>query len=79
MAANDLKTETDYYLDKLGFEHDLPMPCWEFISFGKYKLMLGECTERVYTLFGRKRRSGLCGIDATRGRYTVQVNRLGLW
>jgi hypothetical protein len=52
MAANDLKTETDYYLGKLGFEHDLPIPCWEFISFGKYKLMLGECTEpRVHTVW----------------------------
>lgn len=43
LAAKDLKIETDYYIDKLGFDRDFTAPGWEFLSFGDFKVMLGEC------------------------------------
>jgi uncharacterized glyoxalase superfamily protein PhnB len=47
VAVKDLKVETDYYLDKLGFERDFIAPGWEFLSFGDFKLMLGECPDEM--------------------------------
>ncbi len=47
LAVKDLKIETDYYLDKLGFDRDFTAPGWEFLSFGTFKVMLGECTDAL--------------------------------
>jgi Uncharacterized protein conserved in bacteria len=47
LAVKDLKVEADYYLDKLGFERDFTAPGWEFLSFGDFKVMLGECADQM--------------------------------
>ena len=47
LAVKDLKVETDYYIDKLGFERDFSAPGWEFLSFGIFKVMLGECADEM--------------------------------
>jgi uncharacterized glyoxalase superfamily protein PhnB len=47
LAVKDLKVETDYYIDKLGFERDFTAPGWEFLSFGDFKIMLGECSDEM--------------------------------
>lgn len=47
LAVKDLKIEVDYYIDKLGFERDFTAPGWEFLSFGDFKVMLGECTDAM--------------------------------
>ena len=47
LAVKDLKVETDYYIDKLGFERDFTAPGWEFLSFGIFKVMLGECSDEM--------------------------------
>ena len=47
LAVKDLRVETDYYIDKLGFERDFTAPGWEFLSFGIFKVMLGECADEM--------------------------------
>ena len=47
LAVKDLKIETGYYLDKLGFERDFTAPGWEFLSFGDFRVMLGECSDEM--------------------------------
>ena len=47
LAVQNLKVETDYYLDKLGFERDFTAPGWEFLSFGDFRVMLGECSDEM--------------------------------
>jgi uncharacterized glyoxalase superfamily protein PhnB len=47
LAVKDLKIEADYYIDKLGFERDFTAPGWEFLSFGEFKVMLGECADEM--------------------------------
>lgn len=47
LAVQDLKVETDYYIDKLGFDRDFTAPGWEFLSFGDFKVMLGECADEM--------------------------------
>ena len=47
LAVADLAVETGYYLEKLGFERDFSAPGWEFLSFGDFKLMLGECADEM--------------------------------
>src|SRR6185369_7344517 len=47
LAVKDLKIETDYYTEKLGFKHDFSAPGWEFLSFGIFKVMLGECADEM--------------------------------
>jgi uncharacterized glyoxalase superfamily protein PhnB len=47
LAVKDLKIETAYYIDKLGFERDFTAPGWEFLSFGDFKVMLGECADEM--------------------------------
>lgn len=47
LAVNDLKVEAAYYIDKLGFERDFIVPGWEFLSFGEFKVMLGECKDAM--------------------------------
>lgn len=47
LAVKGLAVETEYYINKLGFERDFTAPGWEFLSFGAFKLMLGECTDAM--------------------------------
>jgi len=47
LAVKDLKVEADYYVDKLGFDRDFTAPGWEFLSFGEFKVMLGECSDEM--------------------------------
>ena len=47
LAVRDLVVETEYYLNKLGFERDFDAPGWEFLSFGGFKVMLGECADEM--------------------------------
>lgn len=47
LAVKDLAAEAEYYVNKLGFERDFTVPGWEFLSFGAFKLMLGECTDAL--------------------------------
>lgn len=47
LAVKDLKIEAEYYKDKLGFDLDFIAPGWEFLSFGDFKVMLGECADEM--------------------------------
>ena len=47
LAVKDLDVEASYYKDKLGFELDFTAPGWEFLSFGNFKVMLGECADEM--------------------------------
>jgi uncharacterized glyoxalase superfamily protein PhnB len=47
LAVKDLKVEAVYYKDKLGFDLDFTAPGWEFLSFGDFKVMLGECADEM--------------------------------
>ena len=47
LAVKDLKIESEYYVDKLGFKRDFTAPGWEFLSFGDFKVMLGECADEM--------------------------------
>jgi len=47
LAVNDLAAAARYFVDCLGFERDFTAPGWEFLSFGAFKLMLGECPDEV--------------------------------
>ena len=47
LAVKDLKIEAAYYIDKLGFDRDFTAPGWEFLSFGIFKVMLGECADEM--------------------------------
>lgn len=45
LAVKDLRVEAEYYIEKLGFDRDFTVPGWEFLSFGDFKVMLGECPD----------------------------------
>ena len=47
LAVKDLAIEAAYYKDKLGFDLDFTAPGWEFLSFGNFKVMLGECADQM--------------------------------
>jgi uncharacterized glyoxalase superfamily protein PhnB len=47
LAVNDLKIAAGYFVDRLGFKRDFTAPGWEFLSFGEFKVMLGECTDEM--------------------------------
>ena len=47
LAVKDLAVEAAYYIDKLGFERDFRAPGWEFLSFGDFKVLLGECADEM--------------------------------
>lgn len=47
LAVKDVAVEAAYYLEKLGFERDFTAPGWEFLSFGEFKVMLGECADEI--------------------------------
>lgn len=45
LAVKDLAVSAAYFVDKLGFDRDFTAPGWEFLSFGIFKVMLGECSD----------------------------------
>jgi uncharacterized glyoxalase superfamily protein PhnB len=47
LAVKNLREEADYYIEKLGFDRDFTAPGWEFLSFGDFKVMLGECADEM--------------------------------
>lgn len=47
LAVKDLKVAADHFVDKLGFDRDFTAPGWEFLSFGIFKVMLGECSDEM--------------------------------
>ena len=47
LAVKDLRIAADYFVDKLGFDRDFTAPGWEFLSFGEFKVMLGECSDEM--------------------------------
>lgn len=47
LAVKDLAVEAAYYIDKLGFDRDFTAPGWEFLAFGDFKVMLGECSDEM--------------------------------
>ncbi len=48
LAVKDLAISAAYFVDKLGFERDFTAPGWEFLSFGIFKVMLGECSDALW-------------------------------
>ena len=48
LAVKNLSTSVAYFKDKLGFELDFTAPGWEFLSFGDFKVMLGECADALW-------------------------------
>lgn len=48
LAVKNLAVSTAYFVDKLGFDHDFAAPGWAFLSFGIFKVMLGECTDALW-------------------------------
>ena len=47
LAVKDLAAAAEYFKSKLGFDLDFTAPGWEFLSFGDFKVMLGECSEEM--------------------------------
>ena len=47
LAVKDLGIAAAYFIDKLGFDRDFTAPGWEFLSFGIFKVMLGECPDEM--------------------------------
>lgn len=45
LAVKDLATSAEYYVSRLGFEKELSVDGWVFLSFGAFKIMLGECPD----------------------------------
>jgi uncharacterized glyoxalase superfamily protein PhnB len=47
LAVKTLEVAGSYFKDKLGFDLDFTAPGWEFLSFGAFKVMLGECADAL--------------------------------
>lgn len=47
LAVKDLAVAAAHFKDKLGFDLDFTSPGWEFLSFGDFKVMLGECRDEM--------------------------------
>lgn len=47
LAVKDLAISAAYFVEKLGFDRDFTVPGWEFLSFGDFKVMLGECADEM--------------------------------
>ncbi|MGD9560750.1 MAG: VOC family protein [Pyrinomonadaceae bacterium] len=45
LAVKNLAVAAEYFKNQLGFDLDFTVPGWEFLSFGEFKVMLGECTD----------------------------------
>lgn len=48
LAVKNLAVSADYFVNKLGFEREFTAPGWEFLAFGDFKVMLGECTDALW-------------------------------
>lgn len=47
LAVKDLAVSANYFVNQLGFDRDFAAPGWEFLSFGDFKVMLGECADEM--------------------------------
>jgi uncharacterized glyoxalase superfamily protein PhnB len=47
LAVKDLAAAAEYFVETLGFDRDFTAPGWEFLSFGDFKVMLGECSDEM--------------------------------
>ncbi|MEO6390600.1 MAG: VOC family protein [Pyrinomonadaceae bacterium] len=47
LAVKDLAISAEYFKRALGFDLDFTAPGWEFLSFGIFKVMLGECADEM--------------------------------
>lgn len=47
LAVKNLAVAAEYFKAKLGFDLDFTAPGWEFLSFGDFKVMLGECSDEM--------------------------------
>jgi len=47
LAVKDLAVAASYFKNALGFDLDFTAPGWEFLSFGTFKVMLGECADEM--------------------------------
>lgn len=47
LAVKDLAVSAAYFKNALGFDLDFTAPGWEFLSFGEFKVMLGECADEM--------------------------------
>jgi len=47
LAVKDLAVSAAYFKNALGFDLDFTAPGWEFLSFGIFKVMLGECADEM--------------------------------
>lgn len=47
LAVRDLAGATDFFHTTLGFEHEFSVDGWAFMSFGDFRLLLGECPDEV--------------------------------
>ncbi|MBK9154634.1 MAG: VOC family protein [Chloracidobacterium sp.] len=48
LAVKDLAVSAAYFKEKLGFDLDFTAPGWELLSFGEFKVMLGECSDALW-------------------------------
>lgn len=48
LAVKDLAISAAYFKERLGFDHEFSAPGWEFLSFGDFRVMLGECTDALW-------------------------------
>lgn len=48
LAVKNLAASAAYFVENLGFDRDFTAPGWEFLSFGDFKVMLGECTDALW-------------------------------
>lgn len=48
LAVKDLAVSAAYFKEKLGFELNFTAPGWEFLTFGDFKVMLGECSDALW-------------------------------
>lgn len=48
LAVKNLAVSSAYFKDQLGFDLDFTAPGWEFLSFGDFKVMLGECSDALW-------------------------------
>lgn len=48
LAVKDLNVSAGYFKERLGFDLDFTAPGWEFLSFGAFKVMLGECSDALW-------------------------------
>ena len=47
LAVKDLAVSARYFREQLGFQRDFVVEGWEFLSLGRFKVMLGECPDEV--------------------------------